>query len=629
MKPIYYTVLIAILLLFMGPMNAQSGSLKKADRKFEDLAYIDAVSIYETIAEKGYEDSDLFERLGDGHYFNAKYAEAAKWYEKLKDYNGGLSAEYSFRYGQSLKATGRYDEADAYMADFFRSQGVEYLGSESYLRSIDAHSNRFKVNPVAFNTRYSDYPAFLQKDSLYVISAGDGKVTPWNKEPTSNINYLSGTSLTEVSGALNTEFNEGSLTITKDGSTMYFTRNDYDGKKRGKDSNKITRLKLYRAFKIGGEWGQVEELPFNDSEYSFGHPMLNEDDSKLYFVSDMPNNGSKGGTDIYEVEIFADGGFGAPFNMAGFNTAGNEMFPYVAEDGTFYFASNGHQENLGGLDIYESKLTPAGVYGKVQNLGKPVNGPTDDFAYVYNSTDKKGYFASNRGGNRSDDIYYAIENEGYQPECIVMMTGVIRDKNTLEILENTLVSLIDAENKVISQKVVAAGQYEFDEMDCNRAKFVRAEKNGYQTQEEMLGEPTNGVVTTDVLLSKRSIDLSTGTDLGLIVNPIYFDLGKHNIRPDAEIELQKIATIMKDNPSIKVDVRSHTDSRSNDYYNMSLSNRRAQSTINYLVRAGIDRSRLTGRGFGETQLQNGCANGVRCSETEHQRNRRSEFIVIN
>jgi outer membrane protein OmpA-like peptidoglycan-associated protein len=208
---------------------------------------------------------------------------------------------------------------------------------------------------------------------------------------------------------------------------------------------------------------------------------------------------------------------------------------------------------------------------------------------------------------------------------------VIRDKKTGDILENALVSLIGSNNEVIDRKVVFAGLYEFDERDCSNTKFIRAEKNGYLTKEEMIEQPIKeGVVNQDLLLDKREIAITAGTNIGrALLNPVYFDLNSSYIRPDAAIELQKIIAVMQQNPSLAIDVRSHTDSRANDHYNMWLSDRRVRRTINYIVSHGnISRDRLTGRGYGETQLVNRCSNGVECSESIHQENRRSEFIIM-
>ena len=628
MKLLKYTGFMC-LLLFAITVKAQNGKVKKADKKFENLAYIDALEIYKDIAEKGYEDEAVYRKLGDSYYFNASYLEASKWYRKLQGVQGNLSPEYKFRYGQSLKAIGSYEEADVQLKDFFRSQGMTYESSGEYLQNIEDISYQYLVNKVAFNTNTSDYPAFLNSNGLYVISGSDNnKKTPWNNEPTSDIFKLEGDNLETLEGDVNTKFNEGSIAITKDGATLFFTRNDYNERKRGRDSNKITRLKLYRSIKTDEKWGKAEELPFNDSEYSVGHPALSPDGKILYFVSDMPSIGNMGGTDIYAVDLGEDGSLGTPTNMKAFNTPGNEMFPYVAADGTFYFASNGYVSNLGGLDIYSSKPQENNGYGEVVNLGKPVNSAMDDFAMMMDPETQKGYLASNRSGTQSDDIYSVVPNENYETPCVVAHRGVVRDKDTGNPIENSIVSLIDANNKVIAQQVAPAGLYEFEERDCKDAKFVRAEKNDYQSGEELVAEPKNGWAITDVYLEKQMIDLSVGVDLGKLLNPIYFDLDKSFIRPDAEIELQKIVSIMQEHPTLKIDVRSHTDSRADDNYNVSLSNRRVRATIEYIVANGISRSRLTGRGYGERELVNGCSNGITCSEDEHQRNRRSEFIIV-
>ncbi len=628
MKYIKHIFSYSILLLTCVAF-AQKSQVKKADKKFENLAYIDALEIYESVANKGYEDEDLYKRLADAYYFNANYVEASKWYNKLFSLNSNTSPEYNFRYGQTLKAIGNYSDADKILSNFYKSKGQDYINSGEYLNDIEKSSNRYLIDTVGFNTKYSDYPAFYTKDILYLASAStSAKETPWNKEPTSDVFSMSNSELKELVGDVNTKYNEGSIAITKDGNTMYFTRNNYTNNKLRKDANKTIRLKLYKAQLTDGKWENVIELPFNSDDYSVGHPALSLDESKLYFVSDMQSNGNKGGTDIYEVELFDDGGYGVPFNMVGFNTVGNEMFPFIADNGSFFFSSNGHQSNLGGLDVYRSTTNENGVYGKVNNIGKPINSAMDDFAFVIDTQSKTGYFSTNRNGTRSDDVYSFKEDENYKVPCIVSLRGFVRDKKTGDILENALVSIIDNNNNIVTQKIVPTGWYDFGEMDCEKVKFVRAEKNDYLTGEEFVDTSKGGSINTDILLDPRKMEIATGTDIGLLLNPIYFNLDKHNIRPDAGIELQKIVEIMRKNPSIKIDVRSHTDSRANDAYNMALSNRRAKSTISYLVKNGISRSRLTGKGYGESQLINGCSNGIKCIEARHQDNRRSEFIIV-
>lgn len=616
------SVLIVFLLAITG-IQAQTYQLKKAEEKFEKLAYIDAISIYENLVESGYANTELFSKLGDAYYFNANYKESLKWYTKLFELEPKQTPEYNFRYGQSLKSNNEYEKADKYLANYFKSQGMPYTNYETLLEEINKVNDRYTIKKVGFNSEYSDYPAFYKADSLYVISADKTlKKTPWNDEPTSDIFTLNRANLNPIESDINTAYNEGSLVITNDGKTMYFTRNDYLSKKLGRDSKRITRLKLYKATKKEGLWVNTEELPFNSNQYSVGHPALSPDNTKLYFVSDMP--GGKGGTDIYETVIYPDGTFTEPINMSTFNTTGNEMFPFIANDGAFYFSSNGHS-NLGGMDVFISKGNQDGVYGTAYNVGKPINSPFDDFAFVID--ENEGYFSTNRD-HANDDIYKFKETIKFEEPCYMTVHGIVKDKKTGDLLPNSRVSLLNTNNIEIASMITNEdARYSFNKIDCSKAKFVRAEKPSYQSNEVSLAG-TKGDNYNEILLDKRNIPTSIGTDIGQLINPIFFDLDRHNIRPDAQVELEKIVVVMKQYPDLKIDVRSHTDSRASASYNMKLSDRRAKSTIEYITSRGIDKARLTGRGYGESQLLNNCADGVECSDEKHQENRRSEFIII-
>ncbi len=621
-------MLICTAFCFTGAIMAQQSQIKKANQKFKDLAYIDAISIYENVANKGYVDAGLYQKIGDAYYFNADYDKAAVWYGKLFDLQQTNDLVYNFRYGQSLKASGNYKKADQYLGSFFKAQGLNYQNSDIYLNDIEKNASKYIVNTSKHSTKYSDYPAFYRSDTLYVTTADlAGELSPWNNEPTSNVYRTENTELKALQPDINTKFNEGSIAITKKGDAIYFTRNDYTNKKLGKDKNRITRLKLYRIRKADSLWTDEEELPFSNRHYSVGHPALSPDNKTLYFVSDMPGNDGKGGTDIYKVTINDDGTFGTATNLASLNTFGDEMFPFVANDGTLYFSSDGQTSNLGGLDVYSASLNQDGSYGSVENLGRPINSPTDDFAFVINDKTEEGFLSSNRYGAVSDDIYAFSKNENYKAPCNLKLKGVVRNKETGEVLKDVLITLVGPNNTPKDQKLFESGLYDYNNVDCNEVKFIRAEKSGYLTNEEIINA-TDGIFNKDILLDPRVINTDVGSDIGKYLNPIYFDLDKHNIRPDAQIELQKLVQILLEKPSIKIDVRSHTDSRANDAYNMALSNRRAKSVIDYLLKSGINRNRLTGRGYGESQLVNGCSNGVECMEASHQENRRSEFIII-
>lgn len=613
--------LIWCLVLVGGLLHAQGKQLKKANEMFSKASYIDAKEVYAKIADEGIEDADLFRKLGDIHYFNAKYNEASEWYAKAFALDPNPEEDYKFRYGQVLRVTGQLKKADNYLDAFYRSNAVEdYISSSEYINDIEKSSGRHSIEKVKFNSKFSDYPAFLT-DQLYVITADrSNKTNSWNGEPASDI-YV-GTGLENLGKPINTKYNEGSLVITKDGQTMYFTRNDYVDRKLGKDTQKISRLKLLRTDKVNDKWTEPKALPFNNSEYSVGHPALSADESKLYFVSDMP--GGKGGTDLYESEIFSDDTYGASLNLTAFNTVGNEMFPFVDEEDTFYFSSNGHP-SLGGLDVFYAKTNEDGVFASPQNIGKPINSNYDDFAFV--AKNKTGYFASNRD-DQNDDIYSFNQLKPLEDPCSVRFEGVVVDKKTGAPIPNADVIFINGYLEEVGRVIANdQGRYEFKDEQCGNTTIIRADQADYLANETVVSGNQGGVVRADIPLRLSRMEIGVDKDLAIFLNPIYFDLDKSYIRPDARIELEKIVSIMNQHPTLEIDVRSHTDSRASDNYNMNLSERRAQSTINYLVNRGISRSRLTGRGYGETQLVNHCSNGVQCSNDTHEQNRRSEFII--
>ncbi|PHS03736.1 MAG: flagellar motor protein MotB [Kordia sp.] len=624
MKKLISTILYSVFFMFSVVVNAQQAKLNAADEKFENLAYIDAISIYKKLVDKGSENPDVFKKIADANYFNANYTEAEKWYTKLLDIQAEQTKEVYFRYGQSLKGIGNYNKAAIYLVKSGESQKDNDISFEQEIKKINAKEDRYTIEKSLFNTEYSDYPGYYKNEKLYVVTASSStKVSDWNNEPTSDIFVLENTKLKSIKGKVNTKFNEGSLVITKDESTMYFTRNNYTNRKVGKDDNDVMRLKLYRAFKVDGSWKNTEELPFNSNEYSVAHPALSLDENILYFVSDK--EGGKGGSDIYEVEISVNGTFGTPKNMENVNTQGNEMFPFVAEDDTFYFSSMGHI-GLGGLDVFMSNKNKEGAYSKVYNVGKPINSQFDDFAFMINS--KKGFFASNRDGKQGDDIFSFVEIKQFTDPCFMTVEGIVKDKKTGQPLPNSKVLLLDGNNMVIDSIMSDDNaKYTFAGVYCQQVKIVRAEKDNYITNEVLLAESEDKIYQ-DILLDIKNIPTAIGTDIGLVLNPIYFDLEKSFIRLDAGMELDKLVAILSQYPNISIEIGSHTDSRAVDSYNMSLSERRAQATLEYLVEKGISKERLTAKGYGENRLKNECSNGVKCGEEQHQNNRRSEFVIL-
>ncbi|WP_428231506.1 OmpA family protein [Flavobacterium sp.] len=640
----YILLYLTLITVFSFDSYAQESKVAAGDKKYADYAYIDAIKTYERVAEKGYKSEDMFKKLGNSYYFNSDFEGAAKWYAELFAMNTNPEPEYYYRYAQSLKSTGQNDKANQLLAEFtakFKNdnRGKLYKEDVNYLDQIKANSGRYKIEDAGINSKYSDYGSFVYNNKIYFASARDTgnfsqRKHKWTGEYFTNLYFADVDPATNVSAkvekfktALNTKFHESSPVFTKDGKTVYFTRNNYVNGKKGKDENKITLIKIYKAtLDANGKWSNITELPFNSDNYSTAHPALSPDEKTLYFASDMP--GTIGQSDIYKVSINNNTSYGPPTNLGNtINTEGKETFPYVTGENEIYFASDGHP-GLGGLDVFVGKIEDNGTISSIQNVGGDVNSPKDDFAYIIDPVSRKGYFSSNKdGGQGSDDIYKFLETRKLQ--CIQALEGIITDARTSIILPGAKVTLYESQTLKNSTIADAAGSYTFA-VECGKTYNVRAEKQDYTTKEVSvtIGKLT-GKTSLPIALDKSICKVTIGDDLGKCfgIKMIYFDLDKSNIRTEAALDLEKILDVLNTNPTMKLDIRSHTDSRATHQYNQALSDRRAKSTIQWLIKNGVAKNRLTGKGYGETQLVNGCSDGVQCTEEEHQLNRRSEFII--
>ena len=307
-----------------------------------------------------------------------------------------------------------------------------------------------------------------------------------------------------------------------------------------------------------------------------------------------------------------------------------------------YYSSDGFP-GLGGLDIFAVKLDEKGEpITKPINIGRPANSSDDDFCYVINTHTHIGYLTSNRPeGRGSDDIYSFYEHTPLRFTCQYNLSGVVRDATTSEVLPAAKVSLWDA-NSTLLEETTANNEGHFSFLytaDCGDLQLLlKGEKEKYFSAEQTLALNSQKEVVAEVRLTPMPVEekkeekkIDVGTDLAKVlqIENIYFDYNKSNIRKDAAIQLAKIVAIMKEHPTMKVDVRLHTDSRGSDKYNLALSERRAKSTVKWITSRGIKKNRISGKGYGETQLVNDCANDVPCTEEQHQANRRSEFIIIS
>ncbi|WP_298500460.1 OmpA family protein [uncultured Algibacter sp.] len=614
---------------------AQKVKASRAIKKYENLSYIDSRNQLLELAAKEDAPAEVLEKLANTYYFNGDMVEASNWYEKLFNLKESTDPENFFRYALALKAQEQYAKADTVLNDYAKirpddSRIQKFLNINDYVKAIEEMSKDFQLVNLDINTSFSDFGTSTFNNNLIFASSRDQdeEIYKWNNQPFLDLFELDSEGrVIEIKGAINTKYHESSTTFSKDGKTAYFTRNNFFKGKFKKNSKNTHGLKIYKASLIDSVWTNIVSMPFNNDEYNVAHPALSVDEKKLYFASDM--FGTQGASDIFVVDINEDGTYGEPVNLGPkINTEGRENFPFVSDKGILYFSSDGHV-GLGGLDVYKVELDKLNESVlMIHNVGKPINSPKDDFGYIINETTGKGYISSNREGGKGDDDIYSF----VVPACSKAINGTILNKRTNEIIANADVLVYDSSRNLLhSLKSDELGNFNFN-LGCKEITYlIEAKKEKYKDDFIDFTVKSDEKVELNLKLNLEPEAAKIGTDLALLLNlnPIYFDYDKSFIRPDAEIELAKVINYMREYPGVKIDVRSHTDSRGKDAYNWALSNRRNKSTIAYIIeKGGVSAARITGQGYGETRLTNRCSNGVKCSKEEHQDNRRSEFIVV-
>ena len=638
--------LIAITVIIGLHFNAmaQEKRLARGNEEYAEYAFVPAIDIYQKVIDKGFVSADLLQKLGNSYYFNAEYIKAAEIYQQLvENFPDETGPEYYFRYAQALKSLGDYENADIALARFSEmtnsedARALRYKAKLNYMDEIAANSGRFDLKDFPYNSKYADFaPAFYKEGLIFASDRDTGNLAryrhAWNSRDfldlyKADADSISRETVKKVEN-VNSRLHESSSATTADGQVIYFTRNNFIEGKTVKDEEGFIRLKIFRAKWTEEGWNEIEELPFNNDAYSVAHPALSPDEKTLYFASDMP--GTYGQSDIFKAEINGDGTFGTPQNLGPtINTEGRETFPYITTEEILYFASDGHP-GLGGLDIFASNIEKINSRKSVLNVGEPVNGKFDDFSFIIDDETKEGYFASNRDSITGDDIYAFLETRPLVFECVQPITGTVRDRISNEVLVGATVKVIDENNQEVTSAITdSEGKYEIS-CDCNQGNFVRALTQGYIPAEEYLGPSDGKPRVIDFYLEREKITAGFGDDLAklLQLSTIYFDFDSYRIRRDAEIEIQKIIAAMEKYPSLKIKANSHTDSRGPDAYNLWLSQKRADATVEYMISKGISADRLKGQGYGETRLVNDCDDGVSCSRVQHQLNRRSEFIIL-
>jgi len=655
----YILVCVAFMLSFS--VFSQQGKQKRADTLFNKFSFVKAAKLYTELLQDNYNRDYATRKLADSYAFLRDPRNASRFYKSVvKQKNVPL--EYYYKYAQSLRGMKKYDESQIWLKRYKDSGGVvnanDFSKDINFITSVFGAKQQYFLDRVRFNSKYSDFGAIEHDGKVYFASARDEGVAikrlyGWNEQPFLDIYVTKAGSKSNVDhtaklpGDVNSIYHDGPVTITKDGKTMYFSRNNFKDNIEIKDKKGLTNMKIYRATFVDSLWTNVEDLSINGDNFSTQHAALNTDDTKLYFTSDRP--GTIGGSDIWTVDIAQDGTLGNIQNLGDIiNTESAEGFPFVNNEGVLFFSSDGHT-GLGLLDIFATiKGDDEVSIADVINLGVPVNSNKDDFAFTMNQNGTTGYFASNRqGGLGSDDIY------AFHREPVLHVEGVVTDAiNTNPIVAAKITLFDDQGNQVAYMETDENGYYQIN-IDRNKDYKIVANQDKYiedyreftskniQTElititGNLLLNPVQNVVKL-AELNTNNLDYENnlmGNDSTSVKNaqlkPIYFDFEKFNIRKEYALELDKIVKLMTDDyPEMVIRIEAHTDSRGTFEYNDILSTNRAKSTYNYLISKGVNSSNITEyKGYGERRLINECADGVACDEAKHQLNRRTQFIVV-
>ncbi len=734
--------LLLFIILFTSITFAQSYKEHRGDVYYNRFDYNKAMELYLEVIKTDSNNYRVMAKLAEGYKFISNDTASANWYKKLLKSERVRNIDY-YNYSMVLKNIGKYDEAGEMLLQYSKHTGSKrYLLNKEYVDEIKNDDFLVTVSLIEKSSAQSDFsPAYFGNKIIFVSSRqGTGVLKNEyvrNGEAFLQL-YIADTlpngqldSIKLFSKKINTRFHEGPVSYCEFDSTMYFTRDNYKFFK-GFSTDGIIKLKIYqskftyndwlkwmgdRLNSIGinsklnkEDWRTEKEHPVCNNEFSVGHPTITKDGKKMYFTSNKPDG--KGGSDIYVSRRIEGNEWSEPMNIRSVNTEGDEMFPYISDDGTLYFASTGWP-GMGGLDIFKAKSSRGG-FRKPVNMGAPLNSTSDDFGLIVSHNKKTGYFSSNRpGGNGSDDLYHVK----FETRTEYPLSGVVTEKATgqpipdaiVEVIDNTtqkkMVVITDEKGKYLvtvsiksnytincknSLYIPYSSQFEpksqtiyggtmianielgfygvfgsvfkkgtkekipFVEIYCkpdNSNQILSAttdslgdfkivmgkdidyklllNKNGFFTFQEKYstkGKPegwTNINEFVGLYLDKIEVNKA------IEIPNIYYDMGKYNIRPDAAVELDKIVVFLNTNPNIHVELGSHTDSRGSAKTNKILSQKRAQAAVNYIVKHGIDSDRISAKGYGETKLKNRCGNGVKCSEEEHQQNRRTEIRVTS
>lgn len=615
-------------------------------KSFRYGKYESVISYYKGVLRKEPGNGNANYYVAESYRLSNRIKEAEPFYAKAGG-RGINSDSVKLLYAKSLQANSKYSEARAVLETLesgtkdenLKDRARNEIDGLNYLEKLSEKKSYYKIkNLEAINTPFTEYnPVYSNNELYFTSSRANAKIyeatgTPFTdiyKAETSGANVNAST-IAPLPDLINeSNINEGCITFTPDGKTMIFAKGN-TGKRKGTND-----VDLYISRYRNGQWSEALPININLPDAWESTPALSADGRTLYFSSNR--KGGYGGLDLYSAQMDSRGRFGKVKNLGPeINTAGSETFPYVSENGKMYFSSDGHP-GYGMLDIFVVNR----VNGKtvVENLGQPVNSTADDFGLFLFKPDR-GFFTSNREGGKGDDDIYTFINE--DPNLKVVnyflqgITYMIRKDSTREILPNTKVSLLDPEGDVMQDFVTGNdGKFLFRVYE-NENYFLLGETDGFITKRQpytTVGksvplESLKDLVTNITLDTILVLDRKERNKIFVLEN-IYFGYDSANIRRDAAIELDKLVTLLNDNTDLKIEMGSHTDSIASDAYNIELSQRRAESTVNYLIRKGIDPNRLVAKGYGESKpiARNTNPDGTD-NPVGRQRNRRTEFKIL-
>jgi peptidoglycan-associated lipoprotein len=609
--------------------HAQNLRLNKTNRLFKNHAYKEAITNYKNLDVS----REVLENLADSYYYTNDFENAAKTYTQIKNqYSDITDKKRVYRFAQSLLAIEDYQKADVYLKSFY---GKDWNTKEFLFELQRTTPHVFEVQTVSNSGTKSDFGlSFIDGEMVAFASSRNlnRPIYSWNGLPYLDLyeaQLIGGNALSKVtafSNEINTPLHESNAVFTEKGMVMYFNRNNT---KRVKiNGERVSNIQLYRAEKVDNKWTNVTLLPFNNDLYSIEHPSISKDGKTLYFSSNM--SGGYGEFDLYKVMLHTDGSYGDPINLgASVNTAFRDQFPYISTINTLYYATNGKQ-GLGGLDMYRVNMIN-GEFDNPINLGSSINSPRDDYAFIIDEVTNESYFSSNRDG--LDQIYSGKRKENIRAKYMVI--GRVQDSISKKILPGSQVSLFDEHGVVINDILTGRDASYTFRLEPSKKYTVRATNSRYIPQNISFSTQKDGKISHDILLTLLSyqdaeeiIKQDRKGDIQVELEQIFFDFDQAVIKRQAAATLKDLVTIMKKYPKMNVEVSAHTDIRGSSEYNLLLSNKRAESTMKYLISQGINKNRLRSIGYGEMQPLNNCIKEGLCSDEEYEINRRCEFTIM-